>query len=87
MVREEKARGLRARLRQRRTRNSSEDEVRSRPTSLDLGRSIEPAMLRAGMHSLTTVPTRADLYNSVGSTSGGLALGEFIGGDEIAEDE
>ncbi|KAJ2124828.1 hypothetical protein IW147_001433 [Coemansia sp. RSA 720] len=87
MVREEKARGLRARLRQRRARNSSEDEVRSRPTSLDLGRSIEPAMLRAGMHSLTTVPTRADLYNSVGSTSGGLALGEFVGGDEIAEDE
>ncbi|KAJ2503732.1 hypothetical protein GGH96_000072 [Coemansia sp. RSA 1972] len=87
MVREEKARGLRARLRQRRARNSSEDEVRSRPTSLDLGRSIEPAMLRAGMHSLTTVPTRADLYNSVGSTSGGLALGEFTGEDEIAEDE
>ncbi|KAJ2353002.1 hypothetical protein GGF43_003599 [Coemansia sp. RSA 2618] len=92
MSRDEKPRGLRARLRQRRARNnSSEDEVRSRPTSLDLGRSIEPAMLRAGMQSLTAVPTRADLYanDSIesGPGSGGLALGEFTAGDEIAEDE
>ncbi|KAJ2307820.1 hypothetical protein IWW51_001224 [Coemansia sp. RSA 2702] len=62
MTREEKPRGLRARLRQRRARNSSEDEVRSRPTSLDLGRRTEPALLRAGMQSLTAVPTRADAY-------------------------
>ncbi|KAJ2448985.1 hypothetical protein EV183_005142 [Coemansia sp. RSA 2336] len=90
MTREEKPRGLRARLRQRRARNGSEDETRSRPNSLDLGRNTEPAMLRAGMQSLTAVPTRADNYynDSVDSSMGGLALGEFAEeGGEVAEDE
>ncbi|KAJ2852411.1 hypothetical protein IWW36_000298 [Coemansia brasiliensis] len=90
MTREEKPRGLRARLRQRRARNGSEDETRSRPTSLDLGRSTEPAMLRAGMQSLTAVPTRADNYynDSIDNNMGGLALGEFAEeGGEVAEDE
>ncbi|KAJ2671271.1 hypothetical protein IWW42_003533 [Coemansia sp. RSA 1085] len=90
MTREEKPRGLRARLRQRRARNSSEDETRSRPNSLDLGRNTEPVMLRAGMQSLTAVPTRADNYynDNVDSSMGGLALGEFAEeGGEVAEDE
>ncbi|KAJ2802948.1 hypothetical protein H4R20_003084, partial [Coemansia guatemalensis] len=93
MVKEEKPRGLRARLRQRRARNSSDDEVQSRPTSLDLGRRA-PAMLAAGMHSMTSMPTRSDGHyfagNSMESNSGtgGLALGEFATeGGEIAENE
>ncbi|KAJ2814062.1 hypothetical protein H4S07_000171 [Coemansia furcata] len=79
-----KPRGIRARLRQRRVWNSSEDEVRSRsrPTSLDLGRNnTVPTMLgAAGMHSLTTVPTRSSGYyqnNDDEDDGGGLALGEF----------
>ncbi|KAJ2746363.1 hypothetical protein GGI20_001423 [Coemansia sp. BCRC 34301] len=78
-----KPRGIRARLRQRRVWNSSEDEVRSRPTSLDLGRNnaITPAMLgSAATHSLTTVPTRTSAhYQDDDDDDGpaGLALGEF----------
>ncbi|PIA13883.1 hypothetical protein COEREDRAFT_89213 [Coemansia reversa NRRL 1564] len=93
MVKEEKPRGLRARLRQRRARNSSDDEVQSRPTSLDLGRRA-PAMLAAGMHSMTSMPTRSDGHHFAGNSmesnsgTGGLALGEFATeGGEIAENE
>ncbi|KAJ2617708.1 hypothetical protein H4S08_000216 [Coemansia sp. RSA 1365] len=93
MVKEEKTRGLRARLRQRRVRNSSDDEVQSRPTSLDLGRRV-PAMLAAGMHSMTSMPSRSDGHHFAGdsmennSGTGGLALGEFATeGGEIAENE
>ncbi|KAJ2080239.1 hypothetical protein H4R24_003214 [Coemansia sp. RSA 988] len=93
MVKEEKPRGLRARLRQRRVRNSSDDEVQSRPTSLDLGRRA-PAMLADGMHSMTSMPTRSDGHYFAGdgmesnSGTGGLALGEFATqGGEVAENE
>ncbi|KAJ2163023.1 hypothetical protein GGF46_000209 [Coemansia sp. RSA 552] len=94
MTRDDKPRGLRARLRQRRARNSSEDETRPRPTSLDLGRP-PPAMLGAAMHSMTSVPThRHSAYYGNDSMEshvggGGLALGEFAedGGGEIIEDE
>ncbi|KAJ2489217.1 hypothetical protein IWW47_005285, partial [Coemansia sp. RSA 2052] len=77
-----KPRGIRARLRQRRVWNSSEDEVRSRPTSLDLGRNnTAPVMLgAAGMHLLTTVPTmHAPGHYQQDDDEGpaGLALGEF----------
>ncbi|KAJ2493329.1 hypothetical protein IWW37_000613 [Coemansia sp. RSA 2050] len=77
-----KPRGIRARLRQqRRAWNSSEDEVRSRPTSLDLGRNNAPVMLGStGMHSLTTVHIRGSGYyrdNDDDDGPAGLALGEF----------
>ncbi|KAJ2891643.1 hypothetical protein GGI21_005804, partial [Coemansia aciculifera] len=77
-----KPRGIRARLRQRRVWNSSEDEVRSRPTSLDLGSSTTPIMLgSSGMHSLTTVPTRASGFyhqdDGGDDGPGGLELGQF----------
>ncbi|KAJ2685717.1 hypothetical protein IWW39_004103 [Coemansia spiralis] len=77
-----KPRGIRARLRQqRRVWNSSEDEVRSRPTSLDLGRNNMPIMLGStGMHSLTTVHTRGSGYyqdDDDDDGPAGLALGEF----------
>ncbi|KAJ2865744.1 hypothetical protein GGH94_002030 [Coemansia aciculifera] len=85
-----KPRGIRARLRQRRVWNSSEDEVRSRPTSLDLGRNnTTPVMLGStGMHSLTTVPTHASGYyqDDDGDGPAGLALGEFGDHcDDVAE--
>ncbi|KAJ2708206.1 hypothetical protein FB645_000052 [Coemansia sp. IMI 203386] len=96
MSKEEKPRGLRARLRQRRARNSSEEEIKSRPTSLDLGRSNPPHLGTTG-HSLTTVPTRASGYHnqllhpdgtaSDDDADGGLALGEFTeDGEEVVDD-
>ncbi|KAJ2371103.1 hypothetical protein IW150_004753, partial [Coemansia sp. RSA 2607] len=86
MSKEDKPRGLRARLRQRRARNSSEDEIKSRPTSLDLGRGPQPNISALG-HSLTAVPTRSSGYGahfrhntfaaSEPEEEHGLALGEF----------
>ncbi|KAJ1802499.1 hypothetical protein LPJ75_006166, partial [Coemansia sp. RSA 2598] len=66
MSKEDKPRGLRARLRQRRARNSSEEEIKSRPTSLDLGRGNPPLLGTVG-HSLTAVPTRASGYHQGGN--------------------
>ncbi|KAJ2777404.1 hypothetical protein GGI15_004516 [Coemansia interrupta] len=100
MSKEDKPRGLRARLRQRRARNSSEDEVKSRPTSLDLGRGPGPKLTLG--HSLTAVPTRASGYAAgnfrrhntyAGSDNeeahGGLALGQFSedAGEEVVDGE
>ncbi|KAJ2725949.1 hypothetical protein GGI07_000877 [Coemansia sp. Benny D115] len=86
MSKDDKPRGLRARLRQRRARTSSEDEVKSRPSSLDLGRNPPPSLSSMG-HSLTAVPTRAAGYSD--GFHGGLALGEFSQeGEEVgAEDD
>ncbi|KAJ2884234.1 hypothetical protein FB639_001998 [Coemansia asiatica] len=103
MSKEEKPRGLRARLRQRRARNSSEEEIKSRPTSLDLGRGNPPHLGTAG-HSLTAVPTRASTYHQNGKNlmnrlddrgsgdndddaDGGLALGEFTEEGEEVVDD
>ncbi|KAJ1725354.1 hypothetical protein LPJ53_000486 [Coemansia erecta] len=103
MSKEDKPRGLRARLRQRRARNSSEDEIKSRPTSLDLGRGSGPALTLG--HSLTAVPTRASNYAAAAAAGirrpntfagsdneerhGGLALGEFSedAGEEVVDGE
>ncbi|KAJ1667992.1 hypothetical protein IW140_002425 [Coemansia sp. RSA 1813] len=95
MSKEERPRGLRARLRQRKARASSEDEVRSRPVSLDLGSRHQPMLHADAMHSTATMPVRADTsyydYGYGGASqenSGGLALGEFgEDGSEVAEDE
>ncbi|KAJ2542997.1 hypothetical protein EV175_006011, partial [Coemansia sp. RSA 1933] len=95
MSRDERPRGLRARLRQRKARASSEDELRSRPVSLDLGNRHQPMLHAAAMHSTATMPTTraADTsYYNYGEASqensGGLALGEFgEDGSEVAEDE
>ncbi|KAI9502521.1 hypothetical protein BX070DRAFT_226305 [Coemansia spiralis] len=96
MSKDERPRGLRARLRQRKTRTSSEDEVRSRPMSLDLDRHKLPMLHSGGMQSMTAVPARNDVFYGndarYGDTNqdedGGLALGEFgEDGEEVAEDE
>ncbi|KAJ2783886.1 hypothetical protein H4R18_001442 [Coemansia javaensis] len=82
MARDERPRGLRARLRQRRTRSGSDDEAHSRPVSLDLD--------RRGLLSVTSVDARADtsLGGDSAEAAGGLALGEFSAvGGEVAEDE
>ncbi|KAJ1936123.1 hypothetical protein GGF37_005734, partial [Kickxella alabastrina] len=88
-----KPRGLRARLRQRRGRTSSEDEIKPRTGSLDLTSSAlasETSLSKqpAPMHSLTAVPTNGSSAYSHCTDDGGLALGEFdTDGDEEAEAE
>ncbi|KAJ1963945.1 hypothetical protein GGI12_001743 [Dipsacomyces acuminosporus] len=82
---EQGLRGLRARFRQRRARNSSEDEVRSRNSSLDITRS------RASLPAAHVFPENGALLseNDEDEQGGqdGLVLGEFGDeGDEVVED-
>ncbi|KAJ2516525.1 hypothetical protein GGI11_001782 [Coemansia sp. RSA 2049] len=98
MSKDERPRGLRARLRQRsKARGTSDDEVRSRPMSLDLSSHTQPMLHANGMHSTATIPMHAGDTKSFydfgygadsQENSGGLALGEFgEDGSEVAEDE
>ncbi|KAI8325049.1 hypothetical protein GQ54DRAFT_308647 [Martensiomyces pterosporus] len=84
---QQRPRGLRARFRQRRARNGSEDEVRSRPRSLDLTQSLT-SLPTAHEYTAAASTARADAQDDDDGGDNGLALGEFgVDGDEVVEDE